>query len=256
LLSIIPIPISEEIRADHDLSKSILSSIKSCGLTIEEFDILIVAQKIISKSESRLVDMESIVPSDRALELSKVHEKDPRLIQLILNESKKIVRLTNKHIIVQTKQGFICANAGIDQSNVSKDPRFVLMLPENPDRSARKLREDIFEITKKNVSVIISDTFGRPFRNGQTNVAIGISGINPIKSYIGTPDQNGRVLKVTEIAIADEIASAAELVMGKTLQVPVAIVRGYDYEFVKSDIEKKIEISILIRNENDDLFVK
>ncbi len=200
--------------------------------------------------------MESIVPSDRALELSKVHEKDPRLIQLILNESKKIVRLTNKHIIVQTKQGFICANAGIDQSNVSKDPRFVLMLPENPDRSARKLREDIFEITKKNVSVIISDTFGRPFRNGQTNVAIGISGINPIKSYIGTPDQNGRVLKVTEIAIADEIASAAELVMGKTLQVPVAIVRGYDYEFVKSDIEKKIEISILIRNENDDLFVK
>lgn len=239
MLSIIPIPISEEIRADHDLSKSILSSIKSCGLTIEEFDILIVAQKIISKSESRLVDMESIVPSDRALELSKVHEKDPRLIQLILNESKKIVRLTNKHIIVQTKQGFICANAGIDQSNVSKDPRFVLMLPENPDRSARKLREDIFEITKKNVSVIISDTFGRPFRNGQTNVAIGISGINPIKSYIGTPDQNGRVLKVTEIAIADEIASAAELVMGKTLQVPVAIVRGYDYEFVKSDIEKK-----------------
>lgn len=200
--------------------------------------------------------MESIVPSDRALELSKVHEKDPRLIQLILNESKKIVRLTNKHIIVQTKQGFICANAGIDQSNVSKDPRFVLMLPENPDRSARKLREDIFEITKKNVSVIISDTFGRPFRNGQTNVAIGISGINPIKSYIGTPDQNGRVLKVTEIAIADEIASAAELVMGKTLQVPVAIVRGYDYEFVKSDIEKKVEISILIRNENDDLFVK
>lgn len=256
MLSIIPIPISEEIRADHDLSKSILSSIKSCGLTIEEFDILIVAQKIISKSESRLVDMESIVPSDRALELSKVHEKDPRLIQLILNESKKIVRLTNKHIIVQTKQGFICANAGIDQSNVSKDPRFVLMLPENPDRSARKLREDIFEITKKNVSVIISDTFGRPFRNGQTNVAIGISGINPIKSYIGTPDQNGRVLKVTEIAIADEIASAAELVMGKTLQVPVAIVRGYDYEFVKSDIEKKIEISILIRNEKDDLFVK
>lgn len=256
MLSIIPVPISEEIRADHDLSKNILSSIKSCGLTIEEFDILIVAQKIISKSERRLVDMESIVPSDRALELSKVHEKDPRLIQLILNESKKIIRLTNKHLIVQTKQGFICANAGIDQSNVSKDPRFVLMLPENPDRSARKLREDIFEITKKNVSVIISDTFGRPFRNGQTNVAIGISGINPIKSYIGTPDQNGRVLKVTEIAIADEIASAAELVMGKTLQVPVAIVRGYDYEFVKSDIEKKIEISILIRNENDDLFVK
>ena len=225
-------------------------------MAIEEYDIIVIAQKIVSKSETRIIDIETIVPSDRAVELSKVHEKDPRLIQLILNESKKIVRLTKRHIIVQTKHGFICANAGIDQSNVSKDPKYVLLLPDNPDNSARKLREDLFEMTKKNVSVIVSDTFGRPFRNGQTNVAIGISGMNPLKNYIGTPDHNGKVLKVTEIAIADEIASAAELVMGKALKVPVAIVRGYDYEFVQADIEKKIEISILIRNESDDLFLK
>ncbi|HKR74752.1 MAG TPA: coenzyme F420-0:L-glutamate ligase [Candidatus Nitrosocosmicus sp.] len=256
MLSIIPVAIKEEIRAGQNLSKSILTSIESCGVAIEEFDILVIAQKIISKSEARVIDIETIVPSDRAVELSTVHDKDPRLIQLILNESKKIVRLTKRHIIVQTKHGFICANAGIDQSNVSKNPKYVLLLPDDPDNSARKLREDIFEMTNKNVSVIVSDTFGRPFRNGQTNVAIGISGMNPLKSYIGTPDQNGRVLKVTEIAIADEIASAAELVMGKSLQVPVAIIRGYEYEFVQSDIDKKIEISILIRNENDDLFLK
>lgn len=256
MLSIIPIAIKEDIRAGQNLSESILASIKSCGMAIEEYDIIVIAQKIVSKSETRIIDIETIVPSDRAVELSKVHEKDPRLIQLILNESKKIVRLTKRHIIVQTKHGFICANAGIDQSNVSKDPKYVLLLPDNPDNSARKLREDLFEMTKKNVSVIVSDTFGRPFRNGQTNVAIGISGMNPLKNYIGTPDHNGKVLKVTEIAIADEIASAAELVMGKALKVPVAIVRGYDYEFVQSDIEKKIEISILIRNESDDLFLK
>ena len=256
MLSIIPVTVDGDIKSGQNLSESIVGSIRSCGLTIEEYDILVIAQKIVSKSETRIVDMESIHPSDRAVELAKVHDKDPRLIQLILNESKNIIRLTKTHIIAQTKHGFICANAGIDQSNVLKDPKYVLLLPEDPDSSARKLRKKIFEITEKNVSVIVSDTFGRPFRNGQTNVAIGISGMNPLKSYIGTPDQHGRELKVTEIAIADEIASAAELVMGKTLQVPVAIVRGYKYEFVRTDIDKKIDIGILIRNEKDDLFMK
>ncbi|WP_148686840.1 coenzyme F420-0:L-glutamate ligase [Candidatus Nitrosocosmicus hydrocola] len=256
MLSIIPVAVSEDIRSGQNLTETIIGSIRLCGLAIEEYDILVIAQKIISKSETRIVDMQSILPSDKAVELARVHDKDPRLIQLVLNESKSIVRLTKRHIIAKTKHGFICANAGIDQSNVSKDPKYVLLLPENPDESARKLRKDIFETTKKNVSVIVSDTFGRPFRNGQTNVAIGISGMNPLKSYIGTADQHGRELKVTEIAIADEIASAAELVMGKTLQIPVAIVRGYKYEFIHSDLEKKIGISILIRSEKDDLFMK
>jgi coenzyme F420-0:L-glutamate ligase/coenzyme F420-1:gamma-L-glutamate ligase len=256
LLSIIPIALKGDIIPGQNLSEIIANSVKLADLEIEEFDILVIAQKIISKTEKRMVNLESVIPSIKALELARIHEKDPRLIQLIINESKKIVRLSHKHIISQTKHGFVCANAGIDQSNVSKDPKYVLLLPENPDNSATNIRKEIFELTKKNVSVIISDTFGRPFRNGQINVAIGISGMNPLRSYIGKYDQYGRELRVTEIAIADEIASAAELVMGKALQVPVAIIRGYKYEFAQSDNETKSNIGILIRNERDDLFIK
>ena len=255
MLSIIPIAVKGDIIAGQNLSEKIISSIKLSELEIQNSDILVIAQKIVSKSEGRMINLESVIPSSRALKLASIHEKDPRLIQLILNESKKIVRLSKRHIISQTKHGFVCANAGIDQSNVSRDPRFVLLLPEEPDISAEKIRKEIFEITKKNVSVIISDTFGRPFRNGQTNVAIGISGMNPLRSYIGKCDQYGKELRVTEIAIADEIASAAELVMEKAVQVPVAIVRGYSYEFVKSKNETNSNIGILIRNEKDDLFL-
>lgn len=255
MLSIIPIAVKGDIIAGQNLSEKIISSIKLSELEIQNSDILVIAQKIVSKSEGRMINLESVIPSSRALKLATIHEKDPRLIQLILNESKKIVRLSKRHIISQTKHGFVCANAGIDQSNVSRDPRFVLLLPEEPDISAEKIRKEIFEITKKNVSVIISDTFGRPFRNGQTNVAIGISGMNPLRSYIGKCDQYGKELRVTEIAIADEIASAAELVMEKAVQVPVAIVRGYSYEFVKSKNETNSNIGILIRNEKDDLFL-
>lgn len=255
MLSIIPIGVDADIVAGQDLSEIIVRSIKLSKLEIEEYDILVIAQKIISKSEGRMIDIASIFPSKKALELARVHDKDPRLIQLILDESKKIIRLSKKHAITQTKHGFVCANAGIDQSNVSKDPRYVLLLPQDPDSSARKIRKKMFELTKKNVSVIISDTFGRPFRNGQTNVAIGISGISPLRSYIGKTDQYGRELRVTEIAIADEIASAAELVMEKALKVPVAIVRGYKYKFIQSEDETKPSIDVLIRYEKDDLFM-
>lgn len=255
MLSIIPVSVIGEIESNANISQIIIDSIKLSKIHLEEFDILVIAQKIVSKAEMRMVNLRSVTPSTQALRLAKVHDKDARLIQLVLNESKKIVRATKKHLIVQTKHGFICANAGIDQSNVSNDPQYALLLPENPDISARNIRKSIFQSTKKKVSVIICDTFGRPFRNGQTNVAIGISGIHPLKSYIGTSDVFGRQLKVTEIAVADEIASAAELVMGKTLQIPVAIVRGYSYQFVESDLENKVDISILIRNRKDDLFV-
>ncbi len=256
MLSIIPVPINGEIEPGANISKTIIDSIKLSKLNLEEFDILVIAQKIISKAETRMIDIDSVIPSTRALKFATVHDKDPRLIQLILDESRKVIRVTQKHLITQTKHGFICANAGIDQSNVSNNPRHALLLPKNPDRSARNIRKSIFQLARRKVSVIICDTFGRPFRNGQTNVAIGISGINPLKSYIGTPDIFGRKLKVTEIAVADEIASAAELVMGKTLQIPVAIVRGYPYQLIESDPENKIDISILIRNEKDDLFVE
>ena len=145
MLSIIPIAVKGDIIAGQNLSEKIISSIKLSELEIQNSDILVIAQKIVSKSEGRMINLESVIPSSRALKLATIHEKDPRLIQLILNESKKIVRLSKRHIISQTKHGFVCANAGIDQSNVSRDPRFVLLLPEEPDISAEKIRKEIFE---------------------------------------------------------------------------------------------------------------
>jgi coenzyme F420-0:L-glutamate ligase/coenzyme F420-1:gamma-L-glutamate ligase len=219
----------------------------------------VIAQKIISKSENRILNLKNIIPSKKALEIFSIHEKDPRLIELILRESLDIIRLTNKNLIVETKYGFICANAGIDQSNVSVETDMVLLLPEDPDESAKKIRKNIYHKLKKNVSVIISDTFGRPFRKGQTNIAIGIAGIRPLKSYIGSKDSFGKVLQVTEIAIVDELASSAELVMGKTLEVPVAIIRGYQYQSVDLDndnnnVGSDISIKSLFREKSQDLF--
>lgn len=238
-----------------NLSEIIVSSIKKTGQEISDYDIVVVAQKIVSKSESQIVDLKKVVPSMSAQKIANIHPKDPRLIQLILNESKKIIKVTNKHFIVQTHHGFICANAGIDQSNVSRDADLVLLLPKNPDESARLLQKSLLKLTSKNVSIIISDTFGRPFRMGQTNIAIGVSGISPIKSYIGENDTFGKELRVTEIAIGDELASAAELVMGKTSNVPIAILRGYEYDFISTIYDTKLGINKLIRKESDDLFL-
>lgn len=198
--------------------------------------------------------MESVIPSQKAIKLAQIHEKDPRLIELILSESSQIIRISKKNLIVETKHGFICANAGIDQSNVSNDAHYVLLLPENPDNSAKKLRDSIYNLTRKSVSVIIADTFGRPFRRGQTNIAIGIAGINSLKSYIGQEDSYGKRLRVTEIAVVDELASAAELVMGKTSQIPVVIIRGYKYKPVSHEKENEPTIRSLLRNKNEDLF--
>ncbi len=217
-------------------------------------DIIVVAQKIVSKSENRLRNLRDVIPSPKSIGLAQLHNKDPRLIELILGETTKIVRITKKHLIVETKHGFICANAGIDQSNVSNDSQQVLLLPENPDISARNMRKSIFEISGKRVSVVIADTFGRPFRTGQTNIAIGIAGINPLKSYIGMNDEYGKKLLVTEIAIADELAAAAELVMGKTLKTPVVIIRGYNFETPSPAVDNEISIKTLLRSEQDDLF--
>lgn len=244
-----------EIRPGQSLPEIIVNSVGRSGQEILENDVIVIAQKIVSKSENRIVSLDAVVPSKSAIDIAKIHSKDPRLIQLILDESKKIVKITSKHIIVQTKHGFICANAGIDQSNVSDDDSSVLLLPQKPDESARIIRKSLIELTTKKVSVIISDTFGRPFRTGQTNVAIGVSGMLALKSYIGTNDSFGKRLKVTEIAIADEMASAAELVMGKVSNVPVAIIRGYNFGSSISYDESKSSISQLVRKESDDLFL-
>lgn len=256
MISIIPIHIDIDIQPGQNLPEIILKYVQMAGQEIIDNDVIVVAQKIVSKSENRIVNLETVVPSQFAIDISKIHQKDPRLIQLILNESNKIVKLTDKHLIVQTKHGFICANAGIDQSNVSDGTSLVLLLPKEPDQSARIIRNCLLALTSKKVSVIISDTFGRPFRNGQTNVAIGLSGIASLRSYIGTNDTFGKELKVTEIAIADEMASAAELVMGKVSKIPVAILRGYIYESCPTCDDSKATINQLIRKESGDLFLK
>jgi len=240
-LEIIPVKIQKEIEFDDDLVDLILESSE-----INNGDILVFSQKIVSKNEGRILNLSSVNPSLLANGIASSYGKDPRLVELILSESKRIVRMENGIIIVETKHGFICANAGIDESNVQDG--YATLLPDNPDQSANLLKNRIEQKTGKNTAVIISDTFGRPFRLGQTNVAIGIAGIEPILDYNGKPDTFGRIMQVTAIAVADEICSASELVMGKVEKCPIVIVRNYSYNFSNAKIQE------LLRSEHDDLF--
>lgn len=241
-LEIFPIHINKEIGTGNDLAEIILSSCK-----IKEGDVLIVAQKIISKQEGLIIDLDSIIPSLLAQGIAAEYGKDVRVVEAILSESDRIVRMKDGVIITQTKHGFICANAGVDESNVERG--FITLLPKDPDESARSLQDQILKKTKKSVAVIISDTFGRPFRLGQTNCAIGVSGIDTILDYAGKSDNFGRSLRVTAISLVDELCSAAELVMGKLSRHPAAIIRGYEY--TRQD---NATIKSLLRQEDSDLF--
>tara|TARA_B000000460_G_scaffold217395_1_gene167411 strand:+ start:607 stop:1338 length:732 start_codon:yes stop_codon:yes gene_type:complete len=240
-LEIIPVKIQKEIKSDDDLADLVLESSE-----IDDYDIIVFSQKIVSKSEGRILSLSSINPSLLANGIADSYGKDPRLVELILSESKKILRMENGVIIVETKHGFVCANAGIDESNVQDG--YATLLPDNPDQSAKLLKSRIEQKTGKNIAVVISDTFGRPFRLGQTNVAIGIAGLEPILDYNGKPDTFGKIMQVTAIAVVDEICSATELVMGKVEKCPVAIVRNYDFNLSDAKIQK------LLRSEHDDLF--
>jgi len=240
-LQIIPLYIDKEIEPHDDLTQLIINSEQ-----ILDGDILIIAQKIISKQEGRIVELTSVVPSLLAEGIGSQYKKDSRIVELILNESKKIIRMDHGIIIVETNNGFICANAGIDESNVKRG--FATLLPLNSDVSAKKICDEILKKTNKTVSVVISDTFGRPFRMGQTNCAIGISGMNPILDYAGTSDTFGKTLRVTAIAIADELCSAAELVMQKTANCPIVVIRGCDFKNENSSIGD------IIRPSDEDLF--
>jgi coenzyme F420-0:L-glutamate ligase/coenzyme F420-1:gamma-L-glutamate ligase len=248
-IRVIPVKITRDVMPGDRLDDLILHSTISQRLKLTDGDIVVIAQKIVSKAESQIVPLNSLVPSDFALTLAKASGKDPRLTELIIRQSKSIVRVSNGIIITETKHGFVCANAGIDQSNIMDSHENALLLPDDPDASANQIMKMLRKITNREIAVIITDSFGRPFRNGQTNVAIGIAGLSPVKSYIGKKDMYGKTLKVTEIAIVDELASAAELVMGKSICVPIAIVRGYDYK--KSE---NSSINELIRAKEKDLF--
>lgn len=240
-MEIIPILIEKEVEPSDDLSELIIASGQ-----IQDGDIVVIAQKIISKQEGRVVDLSSVKPSLLSEGISSQYQKDPRITELILSESKRIIRMKNGILIVETNNGTICANAGIDESNVKEG--FATLLPLNSDNSANIIRKKISEHAKKDVAVIISDTFGRPFRMGQTNCAIGISGLSPIIDYEGTKDTFGKTLRVTAIAIADELSAASELVMGKTLNTPVAIIRNYSFH------KGEHKTNELIRPEDEDLF--
>lgn len=240
-IEIIPIQIKKDIFPKDDLSELILKNSK-----LQDGDIIVISQKAVSKQESRVVELDTVIPSLLAVGIASEYKKDPKIVEIILSESKRIVRMENEIIIVETKNGFICANAGVDESNVEQG--YATLLPKNPDESAFRLRNEILQKSGKNIALLISDTFGRPFRNGQTDCAIGVSGMSSILDYAGTMDKYGRTLRITAIAIADELCSAAELIKGKHYDCPAAIIRNYSY------VQKNDSIKPLIRSAENDLF--
>jgi len=235
------------VKPGDSIGDQIVQAAKAEDILIQANDIIVIAQKIVSKAEGNLLDLSTVQPSPLAETIAKTSGKDPRHVEVILRESTSIVRMRGAHLIVETRHGFVCANAGVDRSNVGMNDSVVL-LPVDPDKSAKLIRRQIVELTGANVGVIISDTFGRAWRNGQVNVAIGVAGLNPIADYRGTQDMFGNQLNVTQIAIADELASAAELVMRKSDRIPVAIIRGVEY------VKQRGSIKPLIRPKEEDLF--
>ena len=214
-----------EIHPGDDLARLITDAARAQGDAIRDGDVLAVAQKVVSKSEGRIVFLPNVVPSERALEMAKEAGKDPRQIEVVLSESAKIVRWAHGVLISETRHGFVCANAGVDRSNAGALDT-VILLPLDPDASAARIRDAIGRIAGVDVSIVVTDTFGRAWREGHVNVAIGIAGLPALKRYMGQLDPEGYELRVTEIAVADEVAAAAELVMGKLDRCPAAIVRG------------------------------
>jgi coenzyme F420-0:L-glutamate ligase/coenzyme F420-1:gamma-L-glutamate ligase len=216
------------------------------NIALSDGDVLVIAQKIVSKAEGQIVDLAQIQPSARAVELAQQLDKDAALVEVILGESRSIVRAGGRALVVETRHGFICANAGVDQSNVGKN--HVALLPRDPDGSARRIRDVIRQQTGRNPAVIISDSFGRPWRVGTVDVAVGIAGMKAVKDERGLTDRYGYQLKAAVAAIADEIAAAAELVMGKRGGVPVVVVRGCELEKEAGSVQE------LLRPKAEDLF--
>ncbi|MEX2046468.1 MAG: coenzyme F420-0:L-glutamate ligase [Chloroflexota bacterium] len=218
-----------EIRPGDDLATLIRDAALAQGDGIRDGDVVVIAQKIVSKSEGRIVHLADVVPGERAREMAAEAGKDARQIEVVLSETAKIVRWERGILISETHHGFVCANAGVDRSNAGA-PDTVVLLPVDPDASAARLRDAFRTTASATVSVVVTDTFGRAWREGHANVAIGLAGLPALKRYVGQRDPEGYELRVTEIAVADEIAAAAELVMGKLDRCPVAIVRGFSLD--------------------------
>jgi len=239
------------IKPGDNIAKIIVEIADENGLRIEDGDVIGIAQKILSKAEQRIVKLKGVIPSQRAEEIAKITGKSPKFMELVLEETSRIMKASREIFIVEDKRGLICINAGIDKSNVEGRGNFAL-LPENPDRSAEKCRLEIKKLTGKNVAVVICDTYSRPFRRGQVNFAIGVAGIKPFRDYRGKEDLFGYILKVKNVAVVDEIAAAAELLMGQAKEAaPVVIFKGLN-NFV--ELCEKCSIDELRISSEEDLF--
>jgi coenzyme F420-0:L-glutamate ligase/coenzyme F420-1:gamma-L-glutamate ligase len=248
-IRIIPIRDLGDIAPGDDLTATILHALQKQNLALQQGDIVVVTQKIVSKAEGRVVDLEQVEASAFAQSFARQNNKDPQHIEVVLRESKRIVRMDHGVLISETNHGFICANAGVDESNVN-GKRQLTLLPVDPDASAQQLRSQLLQRTEveQDIAVIISDTWGRPWRNGQVNMAIGVAGMESLIDYRGQYDPYGYELHASVIAVADELASAAELAMGKIESIPVALIRGYTY------IPAKGDASTLVRDPATDMF--
>ncbi len=218
------------VKEGDDLGELISKAMEKQGTPIQDGDVVVITHIVVSRSEGNIINLDEVVPSPFAEALAKDMDKDPALIEVVLREAKSIVRMGDGHIIAETKHGLICANAGVDRSNVPGD-RNVVTLPKDPDLSARQIRQKIRDITGKEVAVLISDTHGRALRRGEINVAVGVAGIKPIRDRRGENDLFGYTLRIKQTAVADELCSAAELVIGQANEgIPVALIRGYPYQ--------------------------
>lgn len=250
-VQLIVVPGIPLVKPGDDLVGLVIAGMATAGLALQDHDIVVIAQKIVSKAEGRFVDLATVVPSPRAEALAREVHKDPRLVELILCESRRIVRSGRDVLIVEHRLGFVMANAGVDQSNVAEpgDRQFVLMLPQDPDASAARLQKMLEHRSGCEVGVVINDSFGRPWRLGTVGVAIGCAGLPALLDLRGHPDLFGRPLQVTVVAYADEIAAAASLLMGQAEEArPVVIVRGLPRH------DRRLPASSLIRPTEEDLF--
>jgi coenzyme F420-0:L-glutamate ligase/coenzyme F420-1:gamma-L-glutamate ligase len=253
LLSLTPLQNIPLIRQNDNLADILLKSLQETNIKLQDDDIIVIAQKVVSKSEGRLINIASVIPSERALELAEKSKKDPRIVELMLQESNEVLRVRVGTIIVEHKLGFVCANAGIDHSNVagggSEKEEFVLLLPENPDRSARIIRDQIKQKTGIPTGVMVIDSHGRAWRNGTVGICIGLSGIPALVDERGWKDLFGYTLQITVVGVADELAAAASLMMGQAAEgIPAVHVRGFPYPLGEGSLKE------LIRPKEQDMF--
>ena len=246
-LAVFGIPGLPEITPGTDLASAVLDAARVAGSPLQDGDVLVITSKIVSKAEGQVVELASVEVSEFARRYAEQWEKEPAIVEIVLNEARRVVRMLGPVMITETHHGFVCANSGVDQSS-SGGHGLAVLLPKDPDASARRIRDDL-RSRGVDIAVIVSDTFGRPWREAQTDIAIGIAGMNPVTSYIGQVDPHGHEFRVQALCTADELAGAAELVKGNLSRVPAAVIRGHAW-----DRDEEATMRLVIRDSERDLF--